>query len=322
MNKLNFLFCVGLAFAGVNQALCQWTANGTHINNTNSGNVGIGTNTPAEKLTVAGGLAVRSENSSITIDDGSNDARLGIVKKFGLYPEFVVAAGSPMVFAQSNQVGVNINISTATFTERMRIAPATGYVGIGTSSPQSNLHVAGNVVFDNSSPYLYTGSLSSDQNRYLHLGNSPSTAFVSGLKAGGALIADTYAYANPGKNDLVVKGAVGIGTPLANNPNNYKLAVNGVIGAKEVIIESTSTTWPDYVFQNDYRLASLQEVKRYIEVNKHLMDVPSAEEIRHNGQSVGEMNTILLKKVEELTLYIIQQEERIKALEEKVDIQK
>jgi hypothetical protein len=323
MNRSFVLFYVLIMLIGTNQGWCQWSAPGGSYVYTTSGtvNVGIGTSAPPEKLTVVGGIAVRSENSSISIEDGtSNNARLGFVKKSGLDPEIVSGSGTAIIFAQSNQTGVNINIATATLTERMRIASGTGYVGIGTSSPLSSLHVAGNAIFDNATPYLYTGSLASDQNRYLHLGNSPSTGFVSGLKAGGVLIADTYTYANPGENDLVVKGKVGIGTALSSNPNNYMLAVNGVIGAKEIKIEDTSTAWqwPDYVFHNDYRLPPLLEVKRYIEINKHLMDVPSAEAVKQNGQSLGEMNAVLLKKIEELTLYIIQQEERLQALEERV----
>ena len=106
--------------------------------------------------------------------------------------------------------------------------------------------------------------------------------------------------------------AVGIGTDLSSNPNEYKLAVNGSIGAKEVVVETSSTTWPDYVFSEDYPLMTLSELDLFLKNNNHLPEIPTASEIEKDGQSLGEMNKLLLKKVEELTLYVIQLEERDK----------
>lgn len=96
----------------------------------------------------------------------------------------------------------------------------------------------------------------------------------------------------------------------------YKLAVNGEIGCKKVHVEITST-WPvpDYVFNNDYKLLSLNDLEKFIVVNKHLPDVPDSIEFSQKGMDLTEMNFILLKKVEELTLYIIEQDKRIDKLE-------
>jgi hypothetical protein len=113
-------------------------------------------------------------------------------------------------------------------------------------------------------------------------------------------------------------GNVGIGTLLTTNPNGYRLAVNGKIGAKEVQVENTSSTWADYVFNSDYKLMSLPEVESFIKENKHLPEIPSAEEVKENGHKLGEMDVLLLKKIEEMTLYILEQEKRIKSLEEQV----
>jgi hypothetical protein len=88
-----------------------------------------------------------------------------------------------------------------------------GNVGIGASIPQAKLDVRGHLVLDpGGSPTLYTSIAPSEQNRYLHLINSPGFSSASGLKAGGVLVSDGYSYANPGKNDLIVKGNTGIGT--------------------------------------------------------------------------------------------------------------
>jgi hypothetical protein len=96
-------------------------------------------------------------------------------------------------------------------------------------------------------------------------------------------------------------GKVGIGT---TNPGDYELAVNGEIRSKEVKVETAN--WPDYVFTKNYKLPTLDEVQKHIEQNGHLMNIPSAKEAEANGVELGEMNRLLLEKLEELTLYIIQ----------------
>ncbi len=100
---------------------------------------------------------------------------------------------------------------------------------------------------------------------------------------------------------------VGIGT----HPN-YELDVAGTIRANEIIV---NTTGADFVFAEDYQLRPLSEVKAFIQENKHLPEIKSAQEMHENGVGVNELQTQLLQKIEELTLYILQQEERIKALE-------
>ncbi len=119
---------------------------------------------------------------------------------------------------------------------------------------------------------------------------------------------------------ILANGNVGIGTALINNPNGYKLAVNGTIGAKEVRIEnSTNTwTWPDYVFESNYKLRSLSEVENYINVYKHLPEMPSASEVNANGIGLAETQALLLKKIEELTLYMIDLQKHNELLEKKL----
>ncbi len=105
-------------------------------------------------------------------------------------------------------------------------------------------------------------------------------------------------------------------TPLIVHNDNLKLLqldADGTLYSRKVKVNVYQ--WPDYVFNQDYSLMSLNEVKSYIEINNHLPEVPSAEEAEMDGIDVGEMNKILLQKIEELTLYIIQQEERITQLE-------
>ncbi|HWS87791.1 MAG TPA: hypothetical protein VN282_12550 [Pyrinomonadaceae bacterium] len=115
------------------------------------------------------------------------------------------------------------------------LANARGSVGIGTTAPAQKLDVRGNAILDpGSSPTLYTGTGSTELNRYLNLINSPGLSTASGLKAGGVLVSDTYAYANPGKNDLIVKGNVGVGTaaPASKLHVVGDITVTGNINAK------------------------------------------------------------------------------------------
>ncbi|MDU1906113.1 MAG: hypothetical protein E6772_15180 [Dysgonomonas sp.] len=98
-----------------------------------------------------------------------------------------------------------------------------------------------------------------------------------------------------------------------------KLSVNGTIRAKEIKVEPSGwAAWPDYVFHSDYNLRSLKEVKSYIKENNHLPDIPSEAEVKEDGVGLGELTTKLLQKIEELTLYVIQQEEKIEELNNKL----
>lgn len=107
-------------------------------------------------------------------------------------------------------------------------------------------------------------------------------------------------------------GNVGIGTSTPGN----KLEVNGTIRTKEVIVEATS--WPDFVFKTDYHLPSLSFVESYIKEYGHLPNVPSQKEVEENGQSLGETQKLLLQKIEELTLYTIQQQTLIEELTKRI----
>lgn len=83
------------------------------------------------------------------------------------------------------------------------------------------------------------------------------------------------------------------------------LAVKGKIHAEEVKVD-LSVPAPDYVFDSNYKLPSLEEIKSYIDANNHLPEIPSAKELEANGITLGEMNMLLLKKIEELTLHVIE----------------
>ena len=105
-------------------------------------------------------------------------------------------------------------------------------------------------------------------------------------------------------------GKVGIGV----TPTLYKLEVNGTIRATEVIVE---TGWADYVFEENYKLRSIDEMEAFIKENKHLPNIPKASDIEKNGLKVGETNKAMMEKIEELALYIIQLKKEIDVLKAK-----
>ena len=109
-------------------------------------------------------------------------------------------------------------------------------------------------------------------------------------------------------HDHYIMGKLGVGTTQPA----YELDVSGTVRANEIIV---STTGADFVFAEDYQLRPLSEVKAFITENKHLPEIKSAQEMQENGVGINELQTQLLQKIEELTLYILQQEERIKVLE-------
>ncbi|OFX37269.1 MAG: hypothetical protein A2X08_10955, partial [Bacteroidetes bacterium GWA2_32_17] len=222
---------------------------------------------------------------------------------------------------------------------------STGNVGIGTSHSTSIFHVAyGSGVLGTKVATFSYGAQNNmfiapklDNLSYDSLSVSGDQGIFwsdnqgsNGTNSTAGLVIAPYSNKNIGIR-ITSDGNVGIDTSLDTNntpnrnPNNYKLAVNGNIGAKEVFVEITSTTWPDYVFDKKYELLSLKDVESYIDTNSHLPNVPSASEIGEKGIAVGEMNAVLLKKVEELTLYLIEQnkiinefKERISTLESKI----
>ncbi|MCX2679347.1 hypothetical protein OOZ15_05275 [Galbibacter sp. EGI 63066] len=116
---------------------------------------------------------------------------------------------------------------------------------------------------------------------------------------------ETYEDVPKSGNFSFISGNVGIGTW---NPDS-KLAVNGKVHAKEVKVDVVG--WSDFVFEKDYDLPTLEEVEQHIKEKGHLKDIPSAKEVEENGVYLGEMDAKLLQKIEELTLYIIEQERQI-----------
>ncbi|WP_124557948.1 hypothetical protein [Pedobacter sp. KBW01] len=116
---------------------------------------------------------------------------------------------------------------------------------------------------------------------------------------------------NSEKMRITQSGNVGIGTA---NPTE-KLAVNGKIRAKEIKVEASN--WPDYVFEEGYKVGTLEALESYIKANKHLPEMPAAKEIETNGLVLGEVVKLQQKKIEELTLHLIEKDKELRKEKDK-----
>jgi hypothetical protein len=114
---------------------------------------------------------------------------------------------------------------------------------------------------------------------------------------------DINTIGNVTASNVFISNVVGIGT---TDTKGYMFGVNGKMIANSVTVKLYGN-WADYVFRKDYRLPHLSTIKTYIDQNHHLPEIPSEKDIAESGINLGEMNKLLLKKVEELTLYVIEQ---------------
>ncbi|MFC5284244.1 hypothetical protein [Pedobacter alpinus] len=141
---------------------------------------------------------------------------------------------------------------------------------------------------------------------------------VNGQPINQTLISDIQDYSGAGMIEDIVTTGMRLNGPLAIGTTNldFPLNVNGTIHSKEVKVDLTG--WSDFVFKPDYKLDNLSEVKKYIETNGHLPNIPSEKEVIENGINLGDMNKKLLQKIEELTLYLIQKDEEVKEQDKKI----
>lgn len=131
-------------------------------------------------------------------------------------------------------------------------------------------------------------------------GGNPQTRFQ--VEQDGDIIA---------KHDAQIDGKLCVGCDI-DDMSSFDFGVDGKMIAEEIKVDAD---WADFVFQDDYELESLESVESHIKANKHLPGVPTAKYVHANGINMGETATLLLQKIEELTLYAIEQNKRIKALE-------
>jgi hypothetical protein len=287
------------------------------------GKLGIGTTNPQATLHVNGSIyggepfgATRfnSRNGYVTIGTSQNERQ-----NMQFHTDRDQFRFNKPILNQAGTYGSTTDTLRLTTKDSVQVSIVDGKVGIGVKKPQEALHINGairgsgsygSLLVKTTTGHLEFGPMDSGNIRFKT--NMTGYRFDKNLILDmGVLSSGTnlqFRTNNTTRMCISYDGKVGIGT---TSPS-YTLDVAGTIRANEIIV---NTTGADFVFADDYQLRPLSEVKTFIQENKHLPEIKSAQEMQENGVGVNELQTQLLQKIEELTLYILQQEERIKALE-------
>ncbi|MFL5751904.1 MAG: hypothetical protein ACJ76F_00735 [Bacteroidia bacterium] len=272
--------------------------------------IGLGTITPANKLHV---VTVNS-NDGIQINQTGGTASVLWLKNtsaggrtFGL---FSTANGNTSEGAGNFHVYDQTSGKFVFF-----IKGSSDFVGINNITPLAQLTVNGWSLFSNTNGNPASAALIRGNSAY-STATLPDFTWWNNDQVGlFHPAADVIGFTTSGVERMRVhsNGCVGIGT-IAPDPA-YLLSVSGKIRAKEIKVE---TGWADFVFEKNYRLLSLNEVEKFIRDNGHLPEIPSAKEVEENGVDVGSVEAKLLQKIEELTLYVIEQDKKLKEQNERI----
>ena len=278
--------------------------------------------TSATGASFSDGFHIRQDNSTVTLKQ-QEDA------SFHLYGK----AGSGITIAPNGNVGLGISSPT----QKLHVVGNSffnGNVGIGTNSPQRKLDVNGDIAAKNAIS-INEGGIAS-----IYLGEAYGANLGYGTSAIGFNAIrnsanGTWKFEGDGANNggSVIWSSVDGDIYFASIPTtgsytktmsdnqirqNIKLQLrpDGILKAKDVLV--TLSNWPDFVFAPEYKLPALSETEAYIKENGHLPEIPSAKEVEENGVSLGEMQGKLLQKIEELTIYTIEQQKLIEDLQKRL----
>lgn len=313
-NSKNFLFMGGSGetLSGIGNA--NGTGHLTLLYSTVSNS-----QTEGARLSNAGRLLIGTST-----DDGSNRLQVNGTAKAttfrsdngnGYYGNMWIADVNGWAFnfmggsniARINNTGVGIGTIPAA---QLHTTGTVRFAGLSTNNNLINILVAdgsGNLSLRDASTL---GGNTANPNNWSLSGNAginPATTYI-GTTDNQPLIFKTSGAETMRINS---SGQVTVGAVTA--PSGIKLAVGGNIIAEKVTVKLI-TNWADFVFDDNYRLPTLTEVEKYISANKHLPDVPSAAEVQKEGLNLGDNQAVLLRKIEELTLYVIELNKKVEKL--------
>ena len=276
------------------------------------GNVGVGTDAPQAKLDVNGSFSAQSANITGTLTANILNVQ---TLSFNNITTNALQAQTAKITGISNLCGnVGIGISTPPiaqmqignlFTFNTGSGNAIGYNNYynGTKYARIQNGVASGILFNTDGDVIITTATSSSAGSTFYYDTPLPGIIVKNDKRVGILTTSPSA-------DLHVAGSF----------RAKSARIENLLSAYEICVSyDGSLCWPDYVFTKDYNLLPLKELEQFISENQHLPNVPSAAEVEANGVKVGKMSTLLLQKIEELTLYIINLEKRLSDIEDKKD---
>lgn len=277
-----------------------------------SGNVGIGTTAPRQYLDIWGGAL------NVTGADINGTALVTSYHGYAYYCND--ALGNGISISPTGNVGIGTRSSLAKFAvyqsdqlgslpkNATLLSTMSGYVGSGNTFQHNTWLVRNTSGNDWYSSRLHDG-IAIDVSF-----QNPQTDTRTWWERDP--YNDIQSWGNSNNTYLTISQSnVGIGTTAPD----AKLSVNGTIHTKEVKVDLTG--WPDYVFKPKYKLPALTEVKTYLDKNQHLPDMPSAAEVEKNGVNLGEIIKVQTKKIEELTLYLIEKDKQLAAQNKKIENQ-
>ncbi len=264
--------------------------NGQGVNYFLNSNVGIGTTTPTEKLEISGNTKI---NGNLTFSNYGGGF-------FMVEPTWIRTFGGKSFYHDAGFMRTDGTLQVGPNGDRF-VVNSNGNVGVGTTTPQSKLDI--------------------------DFGGEPKSIkfleFSNNVNSMNSLMRFTW-YNDTADFGMVRSGSTPI-EALAIRFNNIEkvrfnangnVAVQGKLEAKEIKVTTTPTA--DFVFGNDYKLPTLQSVEKHIKEKKHLPEIASASTMEKEGVNVGEFQIKLLQKIEELTLYAIEQQKRLLLLEKEI----
>lgn len=279
-----------------------------------NGNIGIGTSSPNSLLTIKTNNDLSPDGIRLTgmtyggyTKLSSGDAIDGVLSSY--YHQFKIAM-------KDFQNGELVAFQTQIANGQLTAAFPYSNVGIGiTTPPEAKLHINGSGGNLNGAAAIVLSDENSYGSRRWSISNGAggnATDLIGKLVF--SVGSGSYT-ANPmnGVSAMVLNTSGYLGVGVTNPTEKLSVygnaIINGNVTAKKIIV--TQTGWSDYVFNNDYKLRSLPELDIYIKQNKHLPGVPSTKGIKEKGISLGDTQALLLKKIEELTLYVIELKKEI-----------
>lgn len=281
-----------------------------------TGNVGIGTTSPDQLLTINGGnlklqnpmgypfgtlINMYMPGNTWAREYGFAYNGTGKLAAFGAY---AIEGGLEYAYIGGNSSGNSVHAAP------WMVFKPNGNIGIGLTNPPELLSVRRDVL-GSTMIRVHNENLDNTSRAGIVLATANGGWSLTAVRGGG------FSLSSPTVPDFfwtTNTGNVGIGT---QTPGTYRLAVEGTIGARKVKV--TQAAWADFVFDPEYELMSLPELEQFVKKHRHLPEIPSAETVASEGLDLGDINKKLLQKIEEQSLYIIELNKQLQALSERME---